>query len=144
MLATIDLRMLDIQKQQWPVPSGSRSPVRETMVASWGTMRPWETAAARRVLKISGRHLPSISVPTKFCWCFSQHLCLHSTCRQIDQLVEIDEGPEMRCQTIKRRFDKLVVGNFWLTAAESLQPGGALPIVGEQAVDISANQTSIR
>src|SRR3974377_884113 len=110
MLATIDLRMLDIQRRQWRVPSGARAPVRETMVASWWTMRPWETAAARRVPKISGRHLPSISVPTQFCSCLSQHLCLQSTCRQITQLVEIDEGPEMRCQTIKRRFDKLVVG----------------------------------
>ena len=46
-------------------------------------------------------------------------------------------------QRIKCLFDKVFIGDAWRTRAETLQPGRALPVVGKQAVDISADHPAV-
>ena len=50
---------------------------------------------------------------------------------------------EMRRQRIERALDLIVIGDIRFAGAEAGEPGRALPVVGEQAVDIGADDPAV-
>ena len=63
--------------------------------------------------------------------------------RQAEQAVEIDVPGQMGGQPIERLLDQAIVADRARAGAEARQPGGALAVVGEQAVDIGADHAAV-
>src|SRR5437762_8679696 len=49
----------------------------------------------------------------------------------------------MRREPIKRPFDQIVVGDGGWAGRQALEPGGALTVIGEQAVDVCAEHAAV-
>src|SRR5262245_24861394 len=69
-------------------------------------------------------------------------LCFPSA-RQAEQPVELDVSGDMLCQPVEHLLDKRVVGNGGGTGAEAREPGRALTVVGEQAMDVGTDDAAV-
>src|SRR5512143_40092 len=75
-------------------------------------------------------------------WRSSRHSS-RSLFSQREQAVDIDIGGKMACELVEGLIDETVIGDRTLARAEALEPGRALAVVGEEAMDIGADDVPI-
>src|SRR5580658_1238270 len=107
--------------------------IRQSTTASWAMV------ATKLMLPTSGRRCASIASPA---CCRRLRSARSRSSRESEKPVEIDMAGEMRGEFVERLLDLRFIGKF-RTCAEALEPGGALAILGEKPMDISAHHAPI-